>query len=354
MNQSVSTLSPPLTAARDNSGLLGHYRTMRRIRTFEERVGELFVRGLSAGSMLHLSIGEESAASGVAGAMRPEDTFTTHHRGHGIFLARGADPKRMMAEIAGKETGYCSGKGGSMHIADMALGHLGANAIVGGGIPAVVGAGLSAKRLGKDSVSVAFFGDGAMQQGILYESMNMAALWDLPVMFVCINNQYGMGTRVDQATRSEAFDERAKAFGLNGAMVDGEDVEEVAAVAQDLLDAARAGKPGFLAVSCYRFYGHARMDKSPYRAEAEEVAGRQRDPVKRARATLLERGSASEPDLDALDAEIAREMDATIDFAAASPAPPLSSMFRDVYAVGEPEPEPLRTRLNRILSEEPA
>lgn len=341
--------SPP---SGTNTDLLGLYRTMRRIRTFEERVGELFVRGLSAGSMLHLSIGEESAAAGVASAMRPEDTFTTHHRGHGIFLARGADPSRMMAEIAGKETGYCAGKGGSMHIADMALGHLGANAIVGGGIPAVVGAGLSAKRLKTGSVSIAFFGDGAMGQGILYESMNMAALWELPVLFVCINNQYGMGTRVDQATRNEAFDERARAFGLQGAMVDGNDVEAVAATAKDLVDAARAGKPGFLAVSCYRFFGHARMDKSPYRAEEEELAGRQRDPVKHARAALLERGIAPESALDALDTEIAAEMDATIDFAAASPAPPLASMFRDVFAVGEPEPEPVRTRLDRVLSKE--
>ncbi|WAJ29690.1 thiamine pyrophosphate-dependent dehydrogenase E1 component subunit alpha [Antarcticirhabdus aurantiaca] len=350
----MTELRPDIRAAASapggNSGLLPLYRTMRRIRSFEERVGELFVRGLSAGSMLHLSIGEESAAAGVVKAMAPEDTFTTHHRGHGIFLARGADPARMMAEIAGKESGYCAGKGGSMHIADMALGHLGANAIVGGGIPAVVGAGLSAKRLKKDSVSVAFFGDGATGQGILYESMNMAALWDLPVLFVCINNQYGMGTRIDQATRNQAFDERARAFGLNGAMVDGDDVEEVAATAQELMDEARAGRPGFLAVSCYRFYGHARMDKSPYRAEDEEAEGRLRDPVLKARLRLIERGGAVEGQLDAMDAEIAAEMDATIDFAAASSAPPLSSMFRDVYAVGEPEPEPLRVRLNRILS----
>ncbi len=139
-----------------NSNLLELYRTMRRIRTFEERVGELFVRGQTAGSMLHLSIGEEAAAAGVCAAMQPQDTFTTHHRGHGIFLARGADPKQMMAEIGGKETGYCRGKGGSMHIADMALGHLGANAIVGGGIPSVVGAGLSSNYLKKNSVSLAF------------------------------------------------------------------------------------------------------------------------------------------------------------------------------------------------------
>lgn len=323
---------------------------MRRVRTFEERVGELFVRGGTAGSMLHLSIGEESAAVGVTAAMKPHDTFTTHHRGHGIFLARGADPKRMMAEIAGKEAGYCHGKGGSMHIADMGLGHLGANAIVGGGIPAVVGAGLSARHKTSGAVSVAFFGDGAMGQGILYESMNMAALWRLPVMFVCINNQYGMGTRIDQATANTALHERAIAFGLKGATVDGLDVEEVADVARGMMDDARAGIPGFLAVSCYRFYGHARKDKSPYRDPAEEEAGRKRDPVAFARVRLIEHGLAAEPMLDLLDAEIGAEMDATIDFAMTEREPPLSSMFRDVFDPSGPEPEPVRTRIERVLA----
>lgn len=337
-----------------NSNLLELYKTMRRIRTFEERVGELFIRGQSAGSMLHLSIGEEAAAAGVCAGMQPQDTFTTHHRGHGIFLARGADPKQMMAEIGGKETGYCHGKGGSMHIADMALGHLGANAIVGGGIPSVVGAGLSSKYLNKGSVSLAFFGDGAMQQGILYESMNMAALWGLPVVFVCINNQYGMGTRVDQATANTAFDERARAFGLNGMMVNGLDVEEVKAAAQTLIDDARIGKPGFLSISCYRFFGHARMDKSPYRQEAEELEGRKKDPVKFTRDQLLASNLADADLLDAMDADIAGEMDATIDFTVASQAPQLTSMFKDVYAVDEPEPEPLRTRIDRILSKDVA
>ncbi|WP_322885128.1 thiamine pyrophosphate-dependent dehydrogenase E1 component subunit alpha [Sinorhizobium medicae] len=337
-----------------NTNLLELYRTMRRIRTFEERVGELFVRGQSAGSMLHLSIGEESSAAGVCAAMKPQDTFTTHHRGHGIFLARGADPKRMMAEIGGKETGYCRGKGGSMHIADMALGHLGANAIVGGGIPAVIGAGLSSRHLKQDSVSIAFFGDGAMQQGILYESMNMASLWNLPVLFVCINNQYGMGTRIDQATRNTAFDQRAKAFGLNGAVVDGLDVEEVQAAARWLVDEARAGKPGFLSVEVYRFFGHARMDKSPYREEAEELEGRKKDPVLFARNKLIDTGIEEERILDELDKAIAAEMDVTIDFAVESKAPPLGSMFKDVYAAGEPEPESVRARIDRVLARDDA
>ncbi len=342
------TIRPTMQST--SPSLLELYRTMRRIRTFEEHVGELYARGLSAGSMLHLSIGEEGAAAGVCAALRPQDSFTTHHRGHGIFLARGAEPDRMMAEIAGKETGYCRGKGGSMHIADMALGHLGANAIVGGGIPHVVGAGLSYKLLKKDAVSVAFFGDGAMQQGILYESMNMAALWDLPVLFVCINNQYGMGTRIDKATRSIDFDRRAEAFGLRAGMVDGEDVEAVSVLARALVDGARGGRPGFMSVSCFRFYGHGRMDKSPYRTAEEEAVGRKRDPVAHARATLVSRSLATPAELDALDAAVSREMSAAIDFAAASPAPALETMFRDVYGDGEPPPEALATRLDRVLA----
>ncbi|MEM9248518.1 MAG: thiamine pyrophosphate-dependent dehydrogenase E1 component subunit alpha [Pseudomonadota bacterium] len=335
--------------ATSNTGLLGLYTAMRRIRTFEERVGELFVRGESAGSMLHLSIGEESAAVGVSAVMKVGDTFTTHHRGHGIFLARGADPKRMMAEIAGKETGYCRGKGGSMHIADMGLGHLGANAIVGGGIPAVVGAALAAKRKGTGAVSVAFFGDGAMQQGILYESMNMAALWGLPAVFVCINNQWGMGTRIDQATRATDLHARARAFGLQGETVDGRDVRDVQAAAARIVDGARAGTPGFLAVDCYRFFGHARKDKSPYRTEVEEAEGRARDPLSFARDALAEAGE-DPGTLGAIDDAAAAEMDATIDFAIASEEPSLGSMFRDVFAPGAPEPEPVEARIDRVLA----
>ncbi|ABV92280.1 pyruvate dehydrogenase E1 component subunit alpha [Dinoroseobacter shibae DFL 12 = DSM 16493] len=336
-----------------NTTLPQLYEDMRRVRTFEERVGELFVRGKSAGSMLHLSIGEESAAVGVCAHMRDGDTFTTHHRGHGIFLARGADPDRMMAEIAGKESGYCHGKGGSMHIADMGLGHLGANAIVGGGIPSVVGAGLSARHKKSGAISVAFFGDGATGQGILYESMNMAALWKLPVIFVCINNQYGMGTRIDQATANPNLHERAAAFGLAARTVDGLDVEDVADAAADLIAGAREGRPAFLSIDCYRFFGHARKDKSPYRDEAEEAEGRKKDPVLRARDKLISDGLMSEAELDALDTRVASEMDGSIDFAVAGNEPQMQSMFRDVYAPSQPEPEPVRTRLDRILAQEP-
>ena len=343
-------MTRPAGTTRANAQLPDLYREMRRIRSFEERVGELFVRGQSAGSMLHLSIGEESAAVGVCAQMREGDTFTTHHRGHGIFLARGADPNRMMAEIAGKQSGYCGGKGGSMHIADMGLGHLGANAIVGGGIPAVVGAGLSARNSGSGAVSVAFFGDGATGQGILYEAMNMAALWRLPVVFVCINNQYGMGTRIDRATANPRLHERAAAFGLAAQTVDGLAVADVADAAAALLADARAGRPAFLAVDCYRFYGHARKDKSPYRDAAEEATGRRKDPVAAARAKLVETGQAEASALETLDAAIAAEMDAAIDFAVAGAEPQLAAMFRDVYAPGAPEPEPLRRRLARVMA----
>lgn len=335
-------------ASGDNKLLLQLYRTMRRIRTFEERVNELFVRGETAGSMLHMSIGEEAIA-GVCNAMEAGDSFTTHHRGHGIFIARGADPKRMMSEIAGKADGYCSGKGGSMHIADMGLGHLGANAIVGGGIPHVVGAGMSYRNRKLSHVSVAFFGDGASQQGVLYEAMNMAALWKLPVVFCCINNQYGMGTRIDRAAANINLHERAVAFGLNGAEVDGGDVEEVQEVSERIFAAARNGRPGFLTMRCYRFFGHARLDKSPYRDEAEEAEGRKKDAVKTARDKLRAGGATAE--VDQVDADVDREMAAAVDHAIAAAAPDPTSMFRDVYAEGEPPPRPLRTHLNMILGE---
>jgi pyruvate dehydrogenase E1 component alpha subunit len=181
--------------------------------------------------------------------------------------------------------------------------------------------------------------------------MNMAALWDLPAVFVCVNNQWGMGTRIDQATKATALHDRARAFGLHAETVDGLDVMEVREAADRIFGAARAGRPGFLAVDCYRFYGHGRKDKSPYRSEAEEAEGRARDPVEHARRALLEMGETPAA-LDALDAEIAGEMDAAIDFALEAAEPALDTMFRDVYAPGESEPEPVRTRLDRVLAED--
>ncbi len=215
-------------AAPLNAGLrVSLLRMMLRIREFEDRVAESYLRGLTAGSMFHLSVGEEGVGAGAGCAMQNGDVFTTHHRGHGIFLARGADPGRMFAEVFGRREGYCAGKGGSMHIADAQLGHMGANAIVGANIPISLGGGFSMKYRKTGGVSVAFFGDGALNQGVLYESMNMAALWKLPVVFLVVNNQYGMGTRIDKASACLRFVERAETFGVRGAEVDGMDVEAV-------------------------------------------------------------------------------------------------------------------------------
>ncbi len=338
------------TLQMSNSAPLGRYQTMRRIRSFEERVGELFLKGESAGSMLHLSIGEE-AVVGMTDAMQPGDSFTTHHRGHGVFIGRGADPSRMMAEIAGKEDGYCRGKGGSMHIADRALGHLGANAIVGGGVPHIVGAGLTYRNRKTPQISVAFFGDGAMSQGILYEAMNMAALWRLPVVFCCINNQYGMGTRVDRSAGKLDFVARAEAFGLNAARVDGVDVEAVYEAASQIANAARSGTPGFLEIDAYRFYGHARMDKSPYRTVEEEAEGRNRDPLLRARKNVSDLNLASIADLDQIDTEIGAEMDIALAHAISTPSPALATMFGDVFDPSTLQPRPQAARLSAILSE---
>jgi acetoin:2,6-dichlorophenolindophenol oxidoreductase subunit alpha len=328
------------------------YRGMVRCRLFEERVGELFVRGGTAGSMLHLSIGEEGPAVGVGFAMKQGDTFTTHHRGHSIFMARGADPNRMMAEIAGATSGYCAGKGGSMHIADMALGHLGANAIVGGGAPSVIGAAMAAKHKGETSVSVAFFGDGAMQQGIVFESFNLAALWKLPVLFVAINNQYGMGTKIGRAAARMDFEVKAASFGLKSKRVDGTDVEATHAAASELIEGARQGDAAFLMVDCYRFYGHARKDKSPYRDEAEEIAQREaKDAVLFQRRRLIGRGEASAEELDGVDAAAGAEMNAAVDFALAAEKPALDVLYRDVYGPGEPMPESVDARIAAILAE---
>jgi len=339
----MTSATPPVTLA--NDARLARYRTMKRIRSFEERVGEMFLKGESAGSMLHLSIGEE-AVVGLTDHMTEGDTFTTHHRGHGIFLARGADPMRMLAEIGGREAGYCRGKGGSMHIADRGLGHLGANAIVGGGIPHVVGAGITARNTGTRSVSVAFFGDGGMGQGILYEAMNMAALWKLPVVFCCINNQYGMGTRVDRSAGRQDFPSRAEAFGLQAARADGADVEAVHTAAAAIVEGARDGRPGFLEIDAYRFHGHARMDKSPYRTPEEEEEGRRRDPLATARAAL-----ADDTLLDTIDAEAEAEMDKAMIAAIAAPAPAADTMFQDVYDPSTPAPRAQRARLTEVLGE---
>ena len=326
------------------------YTTMKRIRSFEERVGELFIKGESAGTMLHLSTGEEIGPASVGLAMKEKDTFTTHHRGHGIFIARGGNPKKMLAEIAGKKDGYCKGKGGSMHIADMKLGHLGANAIVGGGIPTVVGAGISYKFLKEKRVSVAFFGDGAMQQGILYESMNMASLWKLPVVFCCINNQYGMGTKIDDAVGFKDFSKRAESFGLNSLHINDLDVENAYHKSKEIIEDARKFKPGFIEIECYRFFGHARMDKSPYRNDSEEKEIRKLDPINYTKNKLIKDNIFNEEEILKIDNDILKEMDSAMEFAIKSPVNDSNEIFTDVYSDKDPLPQSINEKINKILS----
>ena len=312
------------------------FRMMLRIREFEDRVAESYLRGLTAGSMFHLSVGEEGVGAGAGCAMRDGDVFTTHHRGHGIFLARGADPGRMFAEVFGRREGYCAGKGGSMHIADAKLGHMGANAIVGANIPISLGGGFSMKYLKTGGTSVAFFGDGALNQGVLYESMNMAALWKLPVVFLVVNNQYGMGTRIDRASACLRFVERAESFGVRGAEVDGMDVEAVYRAAGELYEHSRAGNgPAFLIANCYRYYGHGRKDPSPYRDKAEEAEWKKKDPVEVQKARLIAEGLLDAAAAQGAVAEVAQEMDAAVKWASEASMPEPGDLWTGVYS--EPE-----------------
>lgn len=306
--------------------------TMLRIREFEDMVGEAHLRGLTAGSMFHLSVGEEGAAAGIGRTMREGDYFTTHHRGHGIFIARGAELGRMFAEIFGKVEGYCKGKGGSMHIADINVGHMGANAIVGANIPISLGGGFSLKYQNRDSVSVAFFGDGALNQGVLYESMNMAALWKLPVMFAVVNNQYGMGTRIDRASASLEFAERAETFGVRGDSIDGMDVERVYKKAAALLEHSRRGNgPTFLLADVYRFYGHGRKDPSPYRDKTEEEKWKQRDPIEIQKQRLISEQIITEEHYFTLEAQVRQEVEEAVSWASSCNDPDESELYRDLF-----------------------
>ena len=247
------------------------YRRMVMIREFEEQVNELYMRALMPG-LAHLYIGEEAVAVGICEALRPDDYITSTHRGHGHCVAKGASPDRMFAELLGKEAGYCRGKGGSMHIADPATGNLGANAIVGGSAGIATGAALSSKRLGTGQVAVCFFGEGALGQGVLYEVMNLAALWKLPVIYVCENNLYTEYTHYSETTAGDIL-ARGTAFGVLAESVDGQDVRAVNATAQKLVDRARRGEgPAFLVCNTYRYTGHhvGDINREYYRSKQEE------------------------------------------------------------------------------------
>lgn len=271
--------------------------TMWTIRRFEEAVDEMFARGLMHGTM-HLSIGQEAVATGACLALRDDDQITSTHRGHGHCIAKGADLERMMAELLGKETGYCRGRGGSMHIADVATGNLGANGIVGGGIPIAAGAGLAQRLRGTDGVVVSFFGDGAANEGAFHEGVNLAAIWDLPVVFVCENNGYGMSMSTARATRVERLATRAAGYGIPGLTVDGNDIQAVYDAVAAAATRARAGDgPTLVEVETYRWKGHSKSDKNLYRSREEIEEWKLRDPIERFEAAVLAAGTSTPDEL---------------------------------------------------------
>ena len=321
-----------LPAGLDPGRLHDMLRTMLAIRQFDQRALELYREGVMRGTT-HPYIGMEGVAVGTCAALRPGDRITSTHRGHGHCLAKGGDPRLMMAELLGKATGYCKGKGGSMHIADVDAGILGANGIVGGGIGLATGAALAAQLAGRDEVTVCFFGDGALNQGVLHESANLAAIWNLPVVYVCENNQYAMSARADKFTSVPDPTVRASAYGFPGFSCDGMDVLAVYRTAADAVARARAGTgPSLVVCVTYRFFGHHVGDPLNYRDPAEVDVWRARDPIERFRRELIEHGVMTAEQAEALQADVVREIEAAIAFARSSPEPEVDTLMEDIYA----------------------
>jgi pyruvate dehydrogenase E1 component alpha subunit len=310
---------------------LALYRTMLTIRRFEERCNYLFMQGRIP-STLHLYIGQEAVAAGVCAQLRPSDYLTSTHRPHGHAIAKGVEPRAIMAELFAKATGCCKGKGGSMHVGDMRVGMLPAVAIVGGGIPIASGLALAAKRLGTDTVAVSFFGDGAANEGAFHEGLNMAAIWNLPVVFVCENNLYGASTPFTAVSRLPDVAARAEAYGMPGDIVDGNDVLAVYEAAGRAVARARAGGgPTLLECKTYRQCGHSRSDPRTYRSKDEEAEWAKRDPIQLLAGHLLAAGQADQAALTEIEKEVVALIDDAVAFAEASPAPAPEDALKDVF-----------------------
>jgi len=305
---------------------------MYTIRAFEEKAEQLYMMGKIHGTM-HLSIGQEASAVGSIAALRPDDLILSTHRGHGHCIAKGVDLNLMMAEFTGKETGYCRGRGGSMHIADIEGGNLGANGVVGGGIPISVGVGLSLKMQKRDQVILCFFGDGAANTGAFHESLNMAAIWKLPVVYVCENNQYAMSFSVKKAFAIEHIADRAAAYGMPGVTVDGNDLMAVYEAVSQAAKRARTGKgPSLIENVTYRWRGHAKSDPGLYRTKEEVEAWKQKCPINRFRGQLIEEEVLTKEEADQFEQEAYAAIDAALAFAEASPEPALETIEEGVYA----------------------
>ena len=333
MSDTARTEPPTPAYARLGRDLLHKaLRQMVLIRRFEEGAEQAYMRGLVHGTM-HLSIGQEASAVGVGINLLAQDCITSTHRGHGHCIAKGAEPKYMFAEFFGKETGYCRGRGGSMHIADVAGGNLGANGIVGGGIPIAVGAALALKQMRKPNAVVCFFGDGANNEGAFHEGLNMASIWKLPVVFVCENNKYGMSTSIERSTAVTRISDRAAAYAMPRVTEFGNRFADVADAALAALSRARqGGGPTLIECLTYRHRGHSKSDRNRYRSKTEIDSWIAQDPIDLFEQDLLAHGLITQHEIDALAASVAQEIDDAIAFANDSPSPALSGLTDFVYS----------------------
>jgi TPP-dependent pyruvate/acetoin dehydrogenase alpha subunit len=333
VNSSPQTATgPPVPALPSAEEGLRLLRSMQSIRTFEEQVRNLSAAGVIPG-LVHLCAGQEAVAVGVCTLLSADDMIASNHRGHGHCLAKGADVGRLMAEIMGRRTGYGLGRGGSLHIFDAANGNLGTTGIVGGGIPLATGAALSAKRKGKGQITAAFFGDGALNQGLMFEVMNMAAIWRLPVLFVCENNGFGEFTAIEDVTAGADPLARGQAFGIPSKTVDGMDVLAVRMAAQTAIARAREGNgPSFLVCNTYRYSGHHVGDKQDYKDDEEAKAWRLKDPIERLSRLLMESDMASAAAITALKQEIEQEVRIAVEVAKAAPLPTPDDLKVHLYA----------------------
>lgn len=312
--------------------LINMYETMNKIRLFELRLQDLFAASEIPG-FVHLYLGEEAVATGACAALTNADMITSTHRGHGHLLAKGGDLKLMMAEIFGRKTGYCKGKGGSMHIADLDLGILGANGIVGGGGPLAAGAALAAKYKKSNDVAMCFFGDGASNQGTTQESLNMASAWKLPLVFVNENNGYGISCPQCKSMAVVDIADRAAAYDMPGVVVDGNDVLAVYEAVSEAVKRARKGEgPSLVECKTYRWRGHFEGDACTYRCDEELKEWKAKDPIPRFEAKLIENKTFTKPEAEKIKAQIAKDVDEAVTFAKESPMPSTSALMEDVYA----------------------
>jgi pyruvate dehydrogenase E1 component alpha subunit len=328
----VRPFERPELAALDDATLRAALSKMHLIRKFEETAEASYMRGLIHGTM-HLSIGQEASAVGSTLPLRRDDYILSTHRGHGHCIAKGADPARMFAEFFGKENGYCRGRGGSMHIADVEGGNLGANGIVAGGLPIAVGVGLSITMQKQDRVCMVFFGDGATNEGAFHEALNMASIWKLPIVFVCENNKYGMSMDIARAMAVPNVADRASAYAMPGVAVDGNDLAAVVAAARPAVARARSGGgPTLVECKTYRLRGHSKSDRNLYRTKEEIETWRENDAIRRLEKELLAQDRFAEAELRAIEQAAQQTIDSALAFAKASPDPEPSDLTRDVYA----------------------